>query len=81
MIRTAHVMHHLSTKSGLRPIYDGLPVKSDRVFKRQLKEAGMVLSERADPVIHGQRVNHMVALSMAKLAEYGLFPENPPSTH
>lgn len=77
MIRTAHVMHHLSTKSGLRPVYDGLPVKSDRVFKRQLKEAGMVLSERADPVIHGQRVSHMVALSVAKLAEYGLFPEEP----
>jgi len=77
MIRTAHVMHHLATKSGLRPIYDGLPVKSDRVFKRQLKESGVVRSERADPVINGQRINHMVALSLPRLAEYGLFPEDP----
>jgi len=77
MIRTSHVMHHLSTKAGLRPIYDGLPVKSDRVFKRQLKDAGVVLSERVNPVINGQQVHHLVALSLAKLAEYGLFPEEP----
>lgn len=72
-LRTAHVMHHLATKSGLKPIYDGLPVKSDRVFKKQLKESGVVLSDRADPTINGQRVGHMVALSLSKLAEYGLY--------
>lgn len=72
-VRTAHVMHHLATKSGLKPIYDGLPVKSDRVFKRQLKDAGVILNDRADPTINGQRVGHMVALSLSKLAEYGLY--------
>jgi hypothetical protein len=77
MIRTSHVMHHIATKPGLRAIYDGLPVKSDRVFKRQIKEAGVVAHERADPVINGVRVGHMVALSLPKLAEYGLHPEAP----
>lgn len=47
------------------------------MFKRQLKDAGVVLSERVNPVINGQQVHHLVALSLAKLAEYGLFPEEP----
>lgn len=80
MIRTAHVMHHLSTNAGLRPIYDGLPVKSDRVFKRQLKDAGVVLSERVNPVINRHQVHHLIALSVAKLEEYGLFPQLPAAT-
>jgi hypothetical protein len=33
----------------------------------------VVLSDRADPTINGQRVGHMVALSLSKLAEYGLY--------
>ncbi len=72
-LRTAHVMHHLATKSGLKPIYDGLPVKSDRVFKKQLRDSGVIVSDRADPTINGQRVGHMVALSLEKLGVYGLY--------
>lgn len=72
-VRTAHVMHHLATKQGLRPIYDGLPIKSDRIFKKMLKESGVIASDRAGPVINGQQVGHMVALSLSKLAEYGLY--------
>lgn len=77
LLRTSHVMHHLATKPGLRSLYDGLPVKSDRVFKRQLMNAGVVASERADPIVKGQRVSHMIALGLSRLAEYGLFPEDP----
>lgn len=74
-LRTSHVMHHISTKPGLRAVWDGLTVKSDRVFKKQLRNAGVIGADRANPTIGGQRVDHMVALSIAKLAEYGLHPE------
>jgi hypothetical protein len=74
-LRPAHMIHHLQTKPGLRAIWDGLPVKSDRVFKKQLQEAGVIVADRVHPTISGQRVDHMVALSIAKLAEYGLYPE------
>lgn len=77
LIRTSHVMHHIATKPGLRAIYDGLPVKSDRVFKRQLRDVGVIRSDREDPVINGARVGHMIALSLPKLAEYGLYPTDP----
>lgn len=74
-LRTSHMIHHLSTKPGLRAIWDGLPVKSDRVLKKQLKDSGVIVTDRAGPTISGRRVDHMVALSIAKLAEYGLHPE------
>ncbi len=74
-LRTAHVIHHLRTKPGLKTIWDGLTVKSDRVLKKQLKDAGVIHSGRADPTIGGERVSNMVVLSMNKLAEFGLHPE------
>lgn len=76
-LRTSQMMHHLSTKPGLRAIWDGLTVKSDRVLKKQLKDAGVIAAERAHPTIKGQRVDHMIALSIARLAEYGLHPQEP----
>lgn len=80
-LRTQQMMHHIRTKPGLRMIWDGLPVKSDRVLKQQLKEAGVIAVDRVGPVIDGKRVDHMVALSIAKLAEYGLHPEVPQKSH
>ncbi len=74
-LRTAHVIHHLRTKPGLKTIWDGMTVKSDRVLKSQLKAAGVILVDRVDPTIGGERIGHMVALSMNKLAEFGLHPE------
>lgn len=76
-LRTAHMMHHIQTKPGLRAIWDSLTIKSDRVLKKQLRDAGVILSDRIDPTIDGRRVGHMVALSIAKLAEYGLHPQAP----
>lgn len=78
-LRTSHVMHHLATKPGLKLIYDGLPVKSDRVFKGQLKAAGVIVNGRVGPVIDGQRCDHMVALSLNKLARFGLHLSDPSS--
>lgn len=76
-LRPSQMVHHLKTKPGLRSIWDGMPVKSDRVLKKQMRDAGVIVAERTDPTIHGQRASHMIALSMTKLAEYGLFPEEP----
>lgn len=76
-LRCSHAMHHIRTKPGLRAIWDQLPVKGESVFKQQLKEAGVIVSDRVDPTIGGARVSHMVALSLRKLAEYGLHPETP----
>lgn len=74
-LKCSQMMHHLKTKPGLRPIWDGLTIKSDRVLKKHIEEAGVVLAKRAGPVIDGKRVDHMIALSMRKLSEYGLHPE------
>lgn len=80
-LRTSHVMHHIATKPGLRAMWDGLTVKSDRVLKKQLRDAGVVGADRVNPTIGGRRVDHMVALSIPKLAEYGLHPEEPQPKH
>lgn len=77
MLLPKNVMHHLATKSGLRAMYDSLPVKTPAVFKSQLKEAGVIVKERFDPLIDGQRVSHMMVLSVEKLAGYGLHPQAP----
>jgi hypothetical protein len=61
----------------LREFWDGLPVKSDRVFKRQLEQAGVLLMEgqHALPVertVKGQRVGYMVGFRLSALRTYGL---------
>lgn len=85
-IRTGHVMDHMRQTPYLREFWDGLPIKSDRVFKRQLEQAGVVLmgSEAGPPksleverVVKGQRVGHMVALSLSALKTFGLYAVVP----
>jgi hypothetical protein len=77
LIRAQHVMHHLGHSVHLRDTWNGLPVKSDRVLKRQLLRAGVVLRERVDTTIQSRRECHMLALSLHKLEEYGLHPSLP----
>lgn len=72
LVRTSDVMHHLSTESRLRDVWNGLPVKSDRVFKKQLVHAGITVGESHERTINGRRVAHMTALSLHKLANFGL---------
>ncbi len=82
-IRTAHVMDHMRQTPYLREFWDGLPVKSDRVFKRQLEQAGVLMTDGAGKVLEiertvkGQRVGHMVALSVPALKKYGLYAVMP----
>ena len=53
-----------------------LPVKSDRVYKRQLKQAGVVWGDKNRPecerTVNGRRVAHMTPLNIEALAGYGL---------
>ena len=78
-VRTAHLMQYLSQTASLRPKYDALPVKSDRVLKKQMDKAGVILPEFDDKErrIGGKRVAHMCGLSLKKLEEFGLSPVLP----
>lgn len=85
-VRTGHVMAHMSTTATLREFWDGLPVKSDRVYKKQLAAAG-VLATAADGTVadvertvKGNRVGHMAALSLPMLAQFGLHAVVPKET-
>ncbi|MFP4615544.1 MAG: toprim domain-containing protein [Thiohalorhabdus sp.] len=72
VLRPAHVMHHLKHNNHLRDTFNALPVKSDRVLKSQLKQAGVVHEERVDITIGSTRHGHMLGLSLPALEEYGL---------
>lgn len=80
MIRTSYVMDHMAHTNALRDKWNGLPIKSDRVFKRSLQTAGVLVcgSDGApaefEKSIGHKREAHMVALSIPKLATYGLYP-------
>jgi hypothetical protein len=73
IIRTSHIMDHLAHTSALRDKWNSLPVKSDRVFKRQLKNAGVVITERTDITVAGKRYCHAVAISVPRMARFGLY--------
>lgn len=68
----SHVMHHFRTDPGLRATWDALPVKSDRVFKKQLKEAGVIIQDDILFTCGSRRQTHGVAVSLDRLATYGL---------
>lgn len=71
-LRTSDVMHHMSATPALRDFWNGLPVKSDRVFKKQMTQAGVILGE-AEKTIGGRRYTRMAAVSLARLEEFGVF--------
>jgi hypothetical protein len=77
LVRTQHVMHHLRSSPGLKEAWNGLPVKSDRVYKKQLKEAGVIHRDRVDASVNGARECHLVALDLGRLEEYGLHTGRP----
>lgn len=68
----SHVMDHLSTAPHLRAKFDALPVKTARIFKRQLLDSGVVVDSDCEKTIRRGRQGHMVAISVAKLNELGL---------
>ncbi|MDP1671911.1 MAG: hypothetical protein Q8L65_02200, partial [Burkholderiales bacterium] len=89
LIRTSHIMDHLAHQNYLRDKWNGLPVKSDRVFKRQLQAAGVVpkgpdgaYMERertmgGDQWNPGRRIAHLTPISLPGIAAYGLYATPP----
>lgn len=86
-IRTSDVMHYIRTKPALKSIWEQLPVKSDRVLKRQLQQADVLATSDDGSVMEiermygrhsSRRVGHMVAISLRKIEEYGLHAVLPP---
>ncbi|MBU0592472.1 MAG: toprim domain-containing protein [Gammaproteobacteria bacterium] len=89
LIRTSHVMDHISHTNSLRDKWNMLPVKTDRVFKRQMANAGVLLTNadghplEVERTIRERREGHLVAISISKLERYGLYaaPQIEPEHH
>ena len=73
LVRTSHVMEHLATSMHLRDKWNGMPVKSATVFKKQLKTAKVLQGDKeVERTILNMRVNNLTPLSLQALAGYGL---------
>lgn len=79
LVRTSHVMDHMAHSTALRDKWNSLPVKSDRVFKRQIKNAGVVVSDTIEKTVRNNRVSHMTAISVDRIERFGLYatPNDP----
>lgn len=72
LVRTSHIIDHISTTPALREKWNGLPVKSDRVFKKQMQNAGVINGD-CERTIHLKRVSNLQMISLAKLEQFGLY--------
>jgi len=78
LLRTSHIMEHMAHTPALREKWNGLPVKSDRVFKKQLRNAGVLLTDAhgapqdIERTIGSHRVAHLVAMDLERLEQFGL---------
>lgn len=84
LVRTGFVIDHLRSSVRLRERWNSMPIKSNTVFKKALKHAGVVVKddiERAigadGPLQPGRRVAHMTALSIERLEHFGLYAVGP----
>ncbi len=77
IIRVTQIMHHLSSSMALRDFWNSVPVKSDRVLKRQLEKAGVLADKSVERTINGRRECHMVAISLERLKRFGLHAAPP----
>ena len=72
MLRTSDVMAHL------RQNRRDLPLLSDRVLKKHLKQAGVLVTDRSgdaqpfERTLGGKRVGHLAALRLSELHNQGL---------
>ena len=71
-LRTSHVMQHLAHSMPLREFWSCLPIKSDRVLRRQLNQAGVIALPHAEKSINGQRLTHLLGLSIDALKRHGI---------
>ncbi len=77
IIRVTQIMHHLSSSMALRDFWNSVPVKSDRVLKRQLEKAGVLADKSVERNINNRRECHMVAISLERLKRFGLHAAPP----
>jgi hypothetical protein len=77
VIRPAHIMDHLSSTGRLRDEFNALPVKSARVFKRQLEDAGVIAKDGLDLRINSHRHTHLSAISLDRLGQFGVYMSVP----
>jgi hypothetical protein len=73
------MMAHLSTSVALREKYNNMPVKTARVLKHQMDQAGVIYKDSVVRSINGTRAGHMQQLDVKKLEQYGISvtaPEN-----
>ena len=80
-IRSSHIMQHLSQSPNLRTKFDALPVKSDRVLKKQLISHEVVVKESVERTVKGKRISAMLAIGLDELAAYGLSVAVPDSAN
>lgn len=77
ILQPGHVMEHISKSPRLRDQWNALPVKTARVFKRQLAASGIALMGEEGPaeidkVVDGRRMARAWALDVDKLVELGI---------
>lgn len=72
VIKPKHMVQHLQTSSRYRQIWDSLPIKTSSVFTKQLRRAGVLLSDTKELTINGRRHQRMAALSLEQLDRWGL---------
>lgn len=77
LIRPTHIMQHLSQTSSLRAKFDAMPVKTAKVFAKQLERADVVAETNLERSIRRQRIGHLYALSLNQLQTYGLSVSTP----
>ena len=76
-VRTSHIMDHIAHSMALRDKWNALPVKSDRVLKRQLRNADVLADDSIERVINQRREAHLVAISLEALKKFGLHAAPP----
>ncbi len=72
-IRANHVMDHISTANHLRDKFNHLPIKTGRIFKRQLLQSNVVIKDDVEKSIRAQRTAHLTAISLSQLEKLGLY--------
>ena len=76
-VRSSHIMDHIAHSMALRDKWNALPVKSDRVLKRQLNNADVLAKDDIEREINQRREAHLVAISLGKLEKFGLHAAPP----
>jgi len=73
LLSSGHIMNHIAHTTSLRDKWNALPVKSDRVFKKQMRNAGVIVGEKeVERRIHLRRVPYLTPISLRRLEAFGL---------